>query len=92
MKERILFALTILVTHAYLALAFGVVFLAVVIILTGCTPPEDPHSPEFNAPGLVVDRAKRSVTVRQDDGRTVQHRTSKAHSRRCRAGERWPTC
>lgn len=42
--------------------------------------------------GSVVDRGKRWVEIRQDDGRTVTHRTTKAVSRNCRVGERWPTC
>lgn len=89
MKERISFALAVLATMRchVMALLIGIVLL--VMILTGCTSQDDPA---FNAPGQVVDRAKRSVTVLQDDGRTVQHRTSKADSRRCRIGERWPDC
>ncbi len=65
------------------------VLAAAVVALVGCaTWPDWSATP----PGTVVDRGKRWVTVRQDDGRTVTHETSKETSRGCRAGERWPAC
>ncbi|TMR18534.1 hypothetical protein ETD86_21530 [Nonomuraea turkmeniaca] len=43
--------------------------------------------------GTVVDRSRRSVSVREDaGGRVVEHTTSKNVSRRCSVGERWPDC
>jgi hypothetical protein len=62
---------------------------AALMLVAGCTSTPDPS---YDMPGLVVDKARRSVTVRQDDGRTVRHGTSKPTARRCQIGERWPAC
>lgn len=62
---------------------------AALVLVAGCTVTPDPG---YVVPGTVTDKARRSVTVRQDDGKTVRHTTSKSTARRCSIGERWPAC
>lgn len=59
-----------------------------VVLLAGCANADWSTAPA----GTVVDRGKRWVEIRQDDGRTVTHQTTKAVSRHCQVGERWPHC
>jgi hypothetical protein len=42
--------------------------------------------------GVVISRARKSVTVMEDDGEKDTHRVSKSVSRQCSVGERWPEC
>lgn len=59
-----------------------------VLTLVGCAVADWSTSP----PGVVTDTSRRRVTVQQDSGGTVTHNTSKAVSRRCDVGDRWPDC
>lgn len=62
---------------------------AALVLMAGCGVEPDPG---YEVPGKVTSKARRSVTVLQDNGATVTHRTTKAKSRSCSPGERWPAC
>lgn len=61
--------------------------------LVGCgnTTPAEPEDKGVDT-GVVVSRARKSVTVLEDDGEKDTHRVTKSVSRRCSVGERWPDC
>lgn len=62
---------------------------ALIVALNGCTLATKSDTP----PGVVTDRGRRWVEVREDaSGKTVRHRVSKSRARRCTSGERWPEC
>lgn len=57
--------------------------------MVGCGSTEEDSGVDT---GVVISRARKSVTVLEDDGETDRHRVSKSISRRCSVGERWPDC